>query len=109
MLEEQWTIKNLVGASLMVQWLKICLLMRGHRVKPWSERIPPAKEQQNLWATTTRAHELHLLKPETPQPRLQQARLPQPASGPLLSTAREGPHPRPETQHGRNKKTNPVE
>ena len=29
MLEEQWTIKNLVGASLMVQWLKICLLMRG--------------------------------------------------------------------------------
>ena len=29
MLEEQWTIKNLVGASLMVQWLKICLLMWG--------------------------------------------------------------------------------
>lgn len=29
---------------------------------------------------------------------LQEARVPQPASGPLLSTSRESPHPQPETQ-----------
>ena len=33
------------GASLVAQWLRICLPMQGHGFKPWSGRIPHAAEQ----------------------------------------------------------------
>ena len=37
--------ENILGASLVAQWLRICLLMRGHRFEPWSGKIPQATEQ----------------------------------------------------------------
>ena len=37
--------KQAIGASLVVQWLRIRLLMQGTRFKPWSRKIPHAVEQ----------------------------------------------------------------
>ena len=37
----------------MVQWLRICLPIRGHRFEPWARKIPCAVEQQSLCATKT--------------------------------------------------------
>ena len=45
--------KLLRGASLVAQWLRICLPMQGHRFEPWSRKIPHATEQLSLCATTT--------------------------------------------------------
>ena len=39
--------------SLVVQCIRICLSMRGHRFDPWSRKIPHAMEQLNPHATTT--------------------------------------------------------
>ena len=36
-------LKNSQRASLVAQWLRICL--RGHGFKPWSGKIPHAEEQ----------------------------------------------------------------
>ena len=53
-----------LGASLVVQWLRICLPMQGTWVwalvredptQPWSGKIPHASEQLSLYATTTEA------------------------------------------------------
>ena len=45
---------NIPGrASLVVQWLRICLQCRGHGFEPWSGKIPHAVEQLGPWATTT--------------------------------------------------------
>ena len=33
------------GASLVAQWLRICLPCRGHGFEPWSGKIPHAAEQ----------------------------------------------------------------
>ena len=41
------------GASLVAQWLRICLPMQGHGFEPWSGKIPHAVEQLGPWATTT--------------------------------------------------------
>ena len=48
-------IKNrITGASLVAQWLRICLPMQGtHRFEPWSGKIPRAVEQLGPWATIT--------------------------------------------------------
>ena len=32
-------------ASLVAQWLRICLLMQGHGFESWSGKIPHAAEQ----------------------------------------------------------------
>ena len=36
---------NISRASLVAQWLRVCLLMQGTRVRAWSGRIPHAAEQ----------------------------------------------------------------
>ena len=41
-------LKEHVGASLVAQWLRICLLIRGHGFEPWSGKIPHAAEQLGL-------------------------------------------------------------
>ena len=42
------------GASLVVQWLRIHLLMQGrHRFNPWSGKIPYAVGQLSLCSTTS--------------------------------------------------------
>ena len=41
------------GASLVVQWLRICLAMPGHGFDPWSRKIPHASGQLSSCATTT--------------------------------------------------------
>ena len=60
-------ISGILGASLMVQWLRIHLpglpwwrsgwesacQCRGHGFGPWSGKIPHAAEQLSPWATTT--------------------------------------------------------
>ena len=67
-----------IGTSLVVQWLRIHLLMQGHKFDPWSRKIPHATEQQsphhNYWACSPRARELQQEKPlqwETNAPRLE--------------------------------------
>ena len=37
--------KKKVGASLVAQWLGICLPIQEHGFEPWSGRIPHATEQ----------------------------------------------------------------
>ena len=37
--------KNLMRASLVAQWVRICLPMQGTRFDPWSVKIPHAAEQ----------------------------------------------------------------
>ena len=50
-------IKNLpTEASLVAQWLRICLPMQGHRFDPWSGKIPHGVEQWSPCATTAEAH-----------------------------------------------------
>ena len=51
-------------ASLVVQWLGICLQSRGHGFDPWSGKIPCASRQQSSRATTT---EPVLCKEKPPQ------------------------------------------
>ena len=46
-------VKKSLGASLVAQWLRICLPMQGHGFEPWSGKIPHAAEQLGPWATTT--------------------------------------------------------
>ena len=41
------------GASLVAQWLRICLPMQGTRARHWSGKISHAAEQLGLCATTT--------------------------------------------------------
>ena len=40
-----WTVSENVRASLVAQWLRVCLPMQGHGFKPWSGKIPHATEQ----------------------------------------------------------------
>ena len=47
------TMRSKVGASLMAQWLKICLPIQGHRFDPWSRKIPHSTGQLTLSATNT--------------------------------------------------------
>ena len=101
MLEEHWTIKNLTGASLMVQWLKTCLLTQGAQVQNlvWED---PTCQGASLCTTTTGAHELQPLKPESPPAYVPQEKPPSPCTTTreqaLLSTSTESPHPEPKTQ-----------
>ena len=42
-------------ASLVVQWLRICLAMQGHQFDPWSRKILHAVVQLSPWAETAEA------------------------------------------------------
>ena len=44
---------SIMGASVVAQWLRICLPMQGHGFEPWSGKIPHAAEQLSPCATTT--------------------------------------------------------
>ena len=44
---------NYTGTSFVVQWIKICLPMQGHRFDPWSGKIPCAEELLSQCPTTT--------------------------------------------------------
>ena len=39
------TLIKQTGASLMAQWLRICLPVQGTGFEPWSGRVPHAAEQ----------------------------------------------------------------
>ena len=112
MLEEHWTIKNLIGASLMVQWLKTCLLMQRAQVQNlvWED---PTCQGVSLCTATTGAHELQPLKSESPtayapqEKPLQWAHAPQPESRPCSPHLPRTLNRRPNA--ARNKKTHPVE
>ena len=39
--------------SLVAQWLRVLLPMRGHGFEPWSGKIPHAAEQLSPCTTTT--------------------------------------------------------
>ena len=42
-----------LGASLVAQWLRVCLPMQGHGFEPWSGKIPHAAERLGPCVTTT--------------------------------------------------------
>ena len=44
---------HMIGTSLVVQWLRICLPMQGHGLKPWSGKSPHAMEELSPCTTTT--------------------------------------------------------
>ena len=41
--------------SLVLQWIKICLLMQGHRFNPWSRKTERAVQQLSPCPTTIEA------------------------------------------------------
>ena len=43
--EWRMLFKKRAWASLVAQWLRICLLMQETRFEPWSGKIPHAAEQ----------------------------------------------------------------
>ena len=45
--------KDTMWASLLIQWLRICLAIQGHRFNPWSGKIPHVLEQLSLCTQTT--------------------------------------------------------
>ena len=49
--KQKWHLR----ASLVVQWLRICLPRKGTWVNPWYRKIPHAVWQLSLYTTTTEA------------------------------------------------------
>ena len=85
------TIKAHQGASLVAQWLRICLPMQGgHGFKPWSGKIPHAAEQLGPWATIT--------EPACLEPVLCNKRG-RDNERPALAATRESPRTETKTQH----------
>ena len=52
-LTEKLSLKNDDRASLVAQWLRICLLMQGTRARALVWEDPTCPEQLGPWATTT--------------------------------------------------------
>ena len=87
-----------MGTSLVVQWLRIHLAMKGHGFNPWSGKIPHAVEQLSLCKTTTEpilqspgaaaseALEPRVCAQQQGKPPQQEAQGPQPEQTPLTST-----------------------
>lgn len=48
-------MKVTLWTSLVVQWVRTCLPVQGHRLDPWAGKVPPATEQLSLAATPTEA------------------------------------------------------
>ena len=85
-------------ASLLAQWLRICLPMQGTWFKPWSGKIPHAAEQLGPWATATEPARLE------PVFRNKRGRDSERAAHrneewPPLATTRESPRTETKTQH----------
>ena len=59
---------QIIGASLVAQWLRICLPIQGNMFKPWSGKISHAAEQLSLCATTTEARALRARAPQQEKP-----------------------------------------
>ena len=98
------TVNNkILWASLVVQWLRICLLMQGTRVRALSGKIPHAVEQLGPWATTT---EPARLEPVLCNKRGRNSERPmhRDEEWPLLATTRESPRTETKTQHSHKKK-----
>ena len=51
--KDKRTRKRALGASLVAQWWRICLLMQETRIDPWSGKIPRAVEWLSPCATLT--------------------------------------------------------
>ena len=86
-------------ASLVAQWLRICLPQcRGHGFEPWSGKIPHAAEQLGPWATTT---EPARLEPVLRNERGHDSERPAHSDEewPPLATTRESPSTETKTQH----------
>ena len=47
-------LKKIFETSLVVQWIRIHLPMKEHRLDPWSGKIPHAVEQLSPRATNTK-------------------------------------------------------
>ena len=45
---EDYALRNICGASLVVQWLRICLAMQGTLVQSLVLEDPHAMQQQSL-------------------------------------------------------------
>ena len=93
------------GASLVAQWLRVCLLMQGRGFGPWSGRIPRAAERLSLWATTA---EPARLEPVLRNKRGRDGERPahHDEEWPPLAAARESPRTEAKTQHSQKKKMN---
>ena len=48
-----FSLRDILGTSLVAQWLRIACQCRGHRLESWSWKIPHAAEQLSPCATTT--------------------------------------------------------
>ena len=81
----------LAGASLVAQWLRICLLMQGTRVRALVWEDPTCSEQLGQWATITEpAH----LEPVLHNKRGRDSERPahRDEEWPPLASTRESPH-----------------
>ena len=60
-------LKQALGTSLVVQWLRICLPCWRYRFDPWSGKISRATEQLSL-CTTPEAHVPKACDPQQEKP-----------------------------------------
>ena len=98
-LSEEGMSKAETRASLVAQWLRICLPMQGtHGFKPWPGKIPHAAEQLGPWATTT---EPARLEPVLRNKRGHDSEKPahRDEEWPPLAATRESPRTETKTQH----------
>ena len=88
----------MLWASLVTQWLRICLPMQGTRVRALVWKIPHAAEQMGPWATAT---EPARLEPVLRNKRGQDSERPahRDEEWPPLATTRESPRTETKTQH----------
>ena len=91
-------LRKVSRASLVAQWLRICLPMQGTRFEPWSGKIPHAAEQLGPWATIT---ESARLEPVLRNKRGRDSERPahRDEEWPPLATAGESPRTETNTQH----------
>ena len=90
-------------ASLVAQWLRICLPMQGTRVRAWSGKIPHAAEQLGPCATAT---EPACLEPVLRNKRGHDSERPahRDEEWPPLAATRESPRTETKTLHSQKKK-----
>ena len=88
----------MVGASLVAQWLRVCLPMQGTRVWALVWEDPHAAEQLGPWATTT---EPARLEPVLRNKRGRDCERPahRDEEWPPLAATRESPRTEMKTQH----------
>ena len=88
----------MTGASLVVQWLGICLPMQGTWVWALVRKIPHAAEQLGPWATTTEPVRLEcVLRNKRGRDSERPARRDE--EWPPLAATRESPRTETKTQH----------